>query len=64
MSVLPGWAVALGVVCLVYAMSFNAAMAAFETHRMARMVGAEFEVYRTRVRAFVPVRKRIPSVTA
>jgi protein-S-isoprenylcysteine O-methyltransferase Ste14 len=56
-SVLPPWAVALGVMCLVYAMTFNATMAAFETRRMARMFGAELEAYRARVRAFIPVRR-------
>jgi len=61
-SVLPSWGLAVAVVCLIYAMSFNATMAARETQRMARMFGDEFVVYRARVRAFIPVRRRLRPV--
>lgn len=55
LSVLPRWGAAMAVVALIFVMTFNATMAALETRRMARMFGAEFERYRARVRAFIPV---------
>jgi len=58
-SVLPRWAAAIAVVGLVFAMIFNAAMATLETRRMATMFGREFERYCARVRAFMPLRRRV-----
>jgi len=58
LDMLPVWGVVLAGICLLYAMSFNATMAALETRRMTRRFGPEFEAYRERVRAFIPLRRR------
>jgi protein-S-isoprenylcysteine O-methyltransferase Ste14 len=53
----PAVLLAVVLVAVLYLMAFNVTMARRESREMARKFGAEFDDYRSRVRAFIPVRR-------